>query len=111
MDRLIVNSKQEFLDKIKKASAIILYADTSLPIWRTVLCSVGEINMQILSYNKYEVIEILSGSAERFRMFWSKVPEIKYYFIQKLNENDAYGAVIPAKSNEAIEKWLEAEIK
>ncbi len=83
MDRLIVNSKQEFLDKIKKASAIILYADTSLPIWRTVLCSVGEINMQILSYNKYEVIEILSGSAERFRMFWSKVPEIKYYFIQK----------------------------
>ncbi len=40
MDRLIVNSKQEFLDKIKKASAIILYVDTSLPIWRTVLCSV-----------------------------------------------------------------------
>ena len=111
MDRLIVSSKQEFLDKIRKASAIILYADTSLPIWRTVLCSVGEINMQILSYNKYEVIEILSGTAERFRMFWSKVPEIKYYFIQKLNENDKYGAVVPAKSNEVIEKWLEAEIK
>jgi hypothetical protein len=111
MDRFIFSSKQEFLDRIKRASAIILYADTSLPIWRTVLCSVGEINMQILSYNKYEVIEILSGTAERFRMFWSKVPEIKYYFIQKLNENDKYGAVVPAKSNEVIEKWLEAEIR
>jgi len=111
MDRYIFSSKQEFLDSIRKASAIILYADTSLPIWRKVLCSVGEINMQILSYNKYEVIEILSGTAERFRMFWSKMPEIKYYFIQKLNENDTYGAVIPAKSNETIEKWLEAEIK
>jgi len=111
MEKLIVSSKQEFLDRIRKASAIILYADTSLPIWRTVMCSVGEINMQILSYNKYEVIEILSGTAERFRMFWSKVPEIKYYFIQRLDENDSHGAVIPATSNEAVEKWLESEIK
>jgi len=111
MEKLIVSSKQEFLDRIRKALAIILYADTSLPIWRTVMCSVGEINMQILSYNKYEVIEILSGTAERFRMFWSKVPEIKYYFIQRLDENDSHGAVIPATSNEAVEKWLESEIK
>ena len=104
MDRFIVDSKQEFLDTIKKAPAIIIYADTSLPIFREFLCSVGEINMQIISYNKYEVIQILSGSAERFRMFWSRRPEIKYYFIQKLDENDEHGAVIPAKSNEAVEK-------
>ncbi|ALG97136.1 hypothetical protein AVT98_gp44 [Sulfolobales virus YNP1] len=67
--------------------------------------------MQILSYDKYEVIEILPGTAERFRIFWSKVPEIKYYFIQRLDENDKHGAVIPATSNEIIEKWLEEKIQ
>jgi len=111
MHRLVVDSKQEFLDKMKKASAIIVYADMSLPIFREFLRSVGEINMQMLSYNKYEVIEILSCTAERFRMFWSRRPEIKYYFIQKLDENDKHGAVIPAKSNEAVEKWFEDELK
>jgi hypothetical protein len=111
MYKLVVDSKQEFLDTIKKAPVIIVYANTSLPIFREFLCSVGEINMQIVSYNKHEVIQILSGSADRFRMFWSKVPEIKYYFIQKLDENDKRGAIIPAKSNEVIEKWFEDEVK
>jgi len=41
----------------------------------------------------------------------SKVPEIKYYFIQKLDEDDKRGAIIPAKSNEAVEKWFEDEVK
>ena len=111
MHRLVVESKQEFLDRMKKASAIIIYADTSLPIFRKFLCSVGELNMQILSYNKYEVIEILSGTAERFWVFWSGRIGIKYYFIQKLDEDDKHGGVIPAKSNEAVEKWFEHELK
>jgi hypothetical protein len=111
MDRFIVDSKQEFLDRIKKASVIIIYADTSLPIYREFVCSVGELNMRILSYDKYGVIEVLPHVADVFRLFWSKVPKIKYYFIQKLDENDEHGAVIPAKSNEAVEKWFEDEIK
>ena len=111
MYRLVVDSKQEFLDTIKRAPAIIVYANTSLPIFHEFLCSVGEINMRILSYGKYEVIEVLPHIADVFRLFWSKVPKIKYYFIQKLDENDKHGAVIPAKSNEAVEKWFEDEIK
>ena len=111
MYRLVVESKQEFLDKVKRASAIILYADTKLPVFREVVCSVGELNMQVLSYNKYEVVEVIGSAAERFKVFWSKVPEIKYYFVQKLDENDKNGVVIPAKSNEAVEKWFEDEVK
>jgi len=67
--------------------------------------------MQVLTYREHKVIEILSGAAERFRMFWSKRPEIKYYFIQKLDENDAHGAVIPVMSNEQAEKWIEDTVK
>ena len=111
MQRLVVKSKQEFLDQIKKASVVILYADTTLPIFREFVCSIGELNMQILSYGKYEVIEVLPHVAMTFKLFWSKVPEIKYYFIQRLNDNDTHGAVIPAKDNEEIEKWLEEQIK
>jgi hypothetical protein len=111
MHKLVVKSKQEFLDKIKKASVVIIYADRSLPIWREFVCSIGELNMQILSYGKYEVLEIMPHVSVVFKLFWSKVPEIKYYFIQKLDENDKHGAIIPAKSNEQIEKWLEDEIK
>jgi hypothetical protein len=111
MQRFVVKTKQEFLNEIRKASVVILYADRSLPIWREFVCSLGELNMQILSYDKYEVIEILPHVADVFRIFWSKVPKIKYYFIQRLNENDNHGAVIPVTSNEEIEKWLESEIK
>jgi hypothetical protein len=111
MNRLVVKSKQEFLDSIKKASVIIVYADTSLPIFREFLCSLGELNMRILSYGKYEVIEVLPHVADVFKLFWSKKPNIKYYFIQKLDGNDKNGAVIPATSNEIVEKMLEDEIK
>ena len=111
MQRFVVRSKQEFLNEIRKASIVILYADRSLPIWREFACSIGELNMEILSYGRYEVIEILPHVADVFRIFWSKVPEIKYYFIQRLDEKDSHGAVIPATSNEVIEKWLESEIK
>jgi phenylalanine-4-hydroxylase len=111
MHKLVLNSKQEFLDAIKKASIVIVYADTTLPIFSQFTCSIGELNMRILSYGKYEVIEILPHVADVFKLFWSKVPTIKYYFIQKLNENDNYGAVIPAKSNDLIEKLLEDEVK
>ena len=111
MQRVVVKSKQEFLNEIRKASVVILYADRSLPIWREFVCSLGELNMQILSYGRYEVIQILPHVADVFRIFWSKVPEIKYYFIQRLDENDSHGAVIPATSNETVEKWLESEIK
>jgi len=111
MHKTIFKTKQEFLNEIKKASVVILYADTSLPIWRDFVCSLGELNMQILSYDKYEVIELMPQIEIPFKLFWSKVPEIKYYFIQRLNENDTHGAVIPATSNEAVEKWLESEIK
>ena len=111
MQRFVVKSKQEFLNEIRKASIVILYADRSLPVWREFVCSLGELNMQILSYNKYEVIEILPHVTDVFKIFWSKVPEIKYYFIQRLDENDNHGAVIPATSNEQVEKWLESEIK
>jgi len=111
MNRLVVKSKQEFLDAIRKASVIIVYAETSLPIFRQFLCSIGELNVRVLSYGKYEVIEVLPHVADVFKLFWSKKPNIKYYFIQKLNENDKNGAVIPATSNEIVEKWLEDEIK
>jgi len=111
MDRLVVKSKEEFLDRIKKAPIIIIYADTSLPIWNKIGCSVGWLNMQIISYDKYEVIELLPQVAPQFMMFWSRRFNIKYYFIQKLDENDKHGAVIPAKSNEAVEKWFEDELK
>ncbi|MFP3203242.1 MAG: hypothetical protein RXR43_13800 [Sulfolobus sp.] len=111
MDRLVLKSKQEFLDAMKKASVIIIYADTSLPIFRQFICSLGELNMRILAYGKYEVIEVLPHVADVFKLFWSKKPDIKYYFIQKLNNYDKYGAVIPATSNELLEKWLEGEIK
>jgi len=111
MNRLVVKSKQEFLDAIRKASVIIVYAETSLPIFRQFLCSIGELNVRVLSYGKYEVIEVLPHVADVFKLFWSKKPNIKYYFIQKLNENDKNGAVIPATSNEIVEKMLEAEIK
>jgi len=111
MNRLVVKSKQEFLDVIRKASVIIVYAETSLPIFRQFLCSIGELNVRVLSYGKYEVIEVLPHVADVFKLFWSKKPNIKYYFIQKLNENDKNGAVIPATSNEIVEKMLEAEIK
>jgi len=111
MYTIITRSREEFIRLIKNASAIILYVDTKLPIWREVLCSVGEINMQVLTYREHKVIEILSGAAERFRMFWSKRPEIKYYFIQKLDENDTHGAVIPVISNEQAEKWIEDTVK
>ena len=67
--------------------------------------------MRILSYGKYEVVEVLPPVAFAFLLFWSKVPEIKYYFIQKLDENDKRGSVIPAKSNEIVEKWFEDELK
>jgi len=106
-----VKSKQEFLDAMKKASVIIVYADTSLPIFRQFMCSLGELNMRILAYGKYEVIEVLPRVADVFKLFWTKKPEIKYYFIQKLNKDDGYGAVIPTTSNELVEKWLEGEIK
>ena len=49
--------------------------------------------------------------ADVFKLFWSKKPNIKYYFIQKLDGNDKNGAVIPATSNEIVEKMLEDEIK
>ena len=111
MNRLVVKSKQEFLDSIKKASVIIVYAETSLPIFRQFLCSIGELNVRVLSYGKYEVIEVLPHVADIFKLFWSKKPNVKYYFIQKLDGNDKYGAVIPATSNEIVEKWLEDEIK
>jgi len=111
MNRLVVKSKQEFLDSIKKASVIIVYAETSLPIFRQFLCSIGELNVRVLSYGKYEVIEVLPHVADVFKLFWSKKPNIKYYFIQKLDGNDKNGAVIPATSNEIVEKMLEDEIK
>ena len=111
MNRLALKSKQEFLDVIRKASVIIVYAETSLPIFRQFLCSIGELNVRVLSYGKYEVIEVLPHVADVFKLFWSKKPNIKYYFIQKLNENDKNGAVIPATSNEIVEKMLEDEIK
>lgn len=110
MQRLILNSRQEFLNQIKKAKIVILYADRTLPIWDDFVCSLGKLNMQILSYDKYEVIEILPHIEIVFKLFWTKVPEVKYYFIQRLNENDKHGAVIPATSNEIIEKWLEEKI-
>ena len=111
MNRLVLKSKQEFLDTIKKASVIIVYAETSLPIFRQFVCSIGELNMRVLSYGKYEVIEILPHVADVFKLFWSKKTNIKYYFIQKLDGNDKNGAVIPATSNEIVEKMLEDEIK
>jgi len=111
MNRLVVKSKQEFLDSIRKASVIIVYTETSLPIFRQFLCSIGELNVRVLSYGEYEVIEVLPYVADVFKLFWSKKPNIKYYFIQKLDGNDKNGAVIPATSNEIIEKMLEDEIK
>ncbi len=110
MQRFVVKSKQEFLNEIRKASCNTVCRQV-VTLWREFVCSLGELNMQILSYNKYEVIEILPHVADVFKIFWSKVPEIKYYFIQRLDENDNHGAVIPATSNEQIEKWLESEIK
>jgi hypothetical protein len=111
MYRFVAKSKQEFLDRIKKASIIIFPMDTSLPIWNEIGCSVGWLNMQIISYGKYEVIEVLPQVAVAFMVFWSRRPDIKYYFINKLDENDKRGAVIPAKSNEIVEKWFEDELK
>ena len=111
MNKIEVKTREEFLGLIKKASIIILYADTSLPIFNRFVCSLGELNMSIISYDKYEVIEIKPHVALLFGLFWTKEPKIKYYFIQKVDENDKFGAVIPAKSNEIIEKWLEDTVK
>ena len=111
MNKIEVKTREEFLGLIKKASIIILYADTSLPIFNQFVCSLGELNMSIISYDKYEVIEIKPHVALLFGLFWTKEPKIKYYFIQKVDENDKFGAVIPAKSNEIIEKWLEDTVK
>ncbi len=44
-------------------------------------------------------------------VFGRNEPHIKYYFVNKLDDNDKYGAVIPAKSNELVEKLLEDTVK
>jgi hypothetical protein len=110
-NRFIAKSKQEFLDEIKKASIIIVYANTRLPVFKEFVCSIGSLNIRMISYGEYEVLEVLPHMADLFKQFWSKEPEIKYYFIDKLSENDGRGAVIPAKSNELVEKMLEDNVK
>ena len=104
-------SKEEFLDAIKKASIIIFPMNTSLPIWQDLVCSIGGLHMRVISYRNYEAVEIIPPASDLFKLFWSRTPDIKYYFVNKINENDKYGYVIPAKSNEDVEKLLEETIK
>jgi len=67
--------------------------------------------MRIISYRNYEVVEVLPPATDLVRLFWSKRPDIKYYFVNKLDDNDTHGAIIPAKSNELVEKLLEDMVK
>ena len=104
-------SKEEFLNEIKKASIIIFPVNTSLPVWQEFVCSIGGLHMRIIRYKKHEVVEVIPPATDLVRLFWSKRPDIKYYFVNKIDDNDKYGAIIPAKSNELVEKLLEDMVK
>ena len=111
LNKIEVKSKEEFLDTVKKAEIVIIPVNASLPIWSEVVCSIGGLHMRVIGYRNYEVVEILPPATDLFRLFWSETPNIKYYFVNKLDDNDRYGAVIPAKSNELVEKLLEDMVK
>ncbi|ALG97205.1 hypothetical protein AVT97_gp42 [Sulfolobales Virus YNP2] len=111
LNKTEAKSKEEFLDEIRKAQIIIFPVNTSLPVWQEFVCSIGGLHMRIISYGNYEVVEVLPPATDLFRLFWSRTPKIKYYFVNKLDDNDTHGAIIPAKSNELVEKLLEDMIK
>ncbi len=111
LNKIEVKSKEEFLDAVKKAEIVIFPVNTSLPVWQEFVCSIGGLHMRVISYRNYEVVEVLPPATDLFRLFWSKTPHIKYYFVNKLDDNDKYGAVIPAKSDELVEKLLEDMVK
>ncbi|MCI4407541.1 MAG: hypothetical protein JHC26_00480 [Thermofilum sp.] len=110
-ERHICRSKEEFLHEIRKAQVIILYANMMLPVFKEFVCSLGSLNMRMIKYKDNSVIEVLSPASEIFKIFWTRRPEIKYYFIDKVNEKDDHGSVIPAKSNEEAEKVIEEALK
>lgn len=99
-------TKEEFLNAIRKAKYVIIYAKTSLPVWHEFVCSVGDLNLTQLKYKNYSVIVVNDYIADVFKLWWTRRPEIKYYVIDQLNEGDKRGAVIPLKSNEEGEKIL-----
>lgn len=103
MQKLRCKSKEEFLDYVKKAKIIIVYADMSLPVWRYFVCSIGDLNLRQIIYENKSVIEVLA--VDTFKQYWTTMPDTKYYFIMK--SPDGYGGVAPAKSDEEVEKYLE----
>jgi hypothetical protein len=111
LNKIEVKSKEEFLDTIRKAEIVIFPVNTSLPVWQEFVCSIGGLHMRIISYRNYEVVEVLPPATDLVRLFWSRTPNIKYYFVNKIDDNDKYGAIIPAKSNELVEKLLEDMVK
>jgi hypothetical protein len=111
LNKFEAKSKEEFLDAIKKAEIVIFPVNASLPVWQDFVCSIGGLHMRIISYRNYEAVEVLPPATDLFRLFWSRTPKIKYYFVNKLDDNDQYGAIIPAKSNELVEKLLEDMVK
>ena len=100
------NSRDAFVKAVKDADYVILYARTDLPVWRDFVCTIGDLNLILYKYDKYSVI-VVDPNVKGSFLFWTKVPNIKYYIIDRINEDDKRGAVIPLKSNEDGDKLIE----
>lgn len=103
MQELVCNSREEFLERIRKAQIIIVHVDTSLSIWKEFVCSIGDLHLRLIRYGNKGVIEVLA--VDTFKKYWTQVPDRKYYFIMK--SPDGHEVVAPATDDKAAEKLLE----
>ena len=100
------STKEEFLNAIRNSKIVILYVKTSLPVWHDFVCSMGDLNLTQLRYKNYSVIVVNDYVADVFKAWWTRRPDIKYYVIDQINEQDTRGAVVPLISNDEGEKIL-----